>query len=430
MRRGRLFWRIYGHSLFTLLAIALLIMAFVWLSGRKPPWLEKHERVADLLRSDVTADPPTLDRLQRRIEDLGHIAQIDLAVYRADGQRIAAYGQAPAALSATELSELTDFCHVDHRTHAMELTADTYLVGRWGGPHPAKKLIAFIAALLGLLALLAWPLARSVARPLERIAATARALGAGDLGARTGLPRKGETGQLAADLDEMAERIQALRKREQALLADVSHELRTPLSRMRIALEWAQEEGELPTPLEHTHQDLEELEALVANVLTTARLDPETGDLTLTPQTLSIADLLERAAQHFRRAWPERSLAVESADGTCLADADLMHRVLLNLLENAGRYSDDTIELRAEHAEAGWQISVADRGIGVPASDLAQIFKPFFRTDASRARQTGGSGLGLTLCQRIVHAHGGTIEAIQRAGGGLEVRLHLPDSLS
>ena len=426
-RRGRLFWRIYRHSLFNLVAIALLVGTIIWLSGQKGPWANAQTRLEAMLVAQLDERPRDLELLKQRLTDFGHLGHADMAIYQADGTLIIDSGRAPEPLTADALP-LDGLEFVRWRTHAMQLTPDTYLISHHMGPHPAKTLIGLLLAILLLLALLALPFARSVARPLEKVAATARAIGGGDLTARTGVVEKGEMGQLAAAVDEMAARIQALRQRERALLADVSHELRTPLARMRVALEWAEEDGELPAPLEGTVSDLTELERLVTDVLNTARLDPETAELTLDPAPMQARAFIEAACNRARRAWPEHPIACVVAEGELIADRHLLDRVLANLISNAARYSSagEPIDVRANPTDGGWMVQVDDRGMGVDPAQLEQIFEPFFRTDASRARATGGSGLGLTLCRRIVQAHGGTIEAVPRAGGGLSVRVQLP----
>lgn len=425
MKRGRLFWRIYRFSLFNIIAIAVMVGALAWLSGLSNPWAEKHLRLATLL-SEGLGPQGDRARLQARLTDFSYIAGSDLAIYALDGTRVAESGDPPPPLEAAALADVDGFDRVSHRVHVLRLGADHYLVARWTGTHPAKPFVTVLVGILLLLALLAWPLARSIARPLEQIAATARAIGAGDLGARTGVSGKGEAAQLAAVIDEMAGRLQALRQREQALLADVSHELRTPIARIRVALEWAQEEGDLPLPLADVGIDLAELESLVSDILTTARLDPETATFTIDPVAVEACTLVDGAVARARRTWPKRHFTVRCAPGDLAGDPRLLDRVLANLLSNAVRYSDQPIEVSADRVGAEWVVQVADRGIGVPPDDLERIFEPFFRGDASRARATGGAGLGLTLCQRIVAAHDGRIVAANRPGGGLSVSAHLP----
>ena len=119
---------------------------------------------------------------------------------------------------------------------------------------------------------------------------------------------------------------------------------------------------------------------------------------------------------------------MEGALPVVSADRALLRRVLDNLIDNARKYSDEgqLITVRARAAEDGLEVEVRDRGIGVEPADLPRLFTPFFRTDRSRARGSGGVGLGLTLARRIVEAHGGTIAFESQIGIGSTVRIRLP----
>jgi signal transduction histidine kinase len=276
--------------------------------------------------------------------------------------------------------------------------------------------------------------AGTVARPLRALAGEARALvdGRGRLRGRfRGSLRRDEIGELARAFDEMADRLQRLVEGQRELLANVSHELRTPLARLRVTLGLAAESepAEAARRLKEAEADLEELERLVGDVLAAARLDA-TGGFGLRREPLEAAELLERAAARFRRLHPQRVLELDAASGALRLDADprLLDRVLDNLLDNAAKYSDSSsaIELSLAEAEGGAAIAVRDRGIGIAAADLERVFTPFFRGDRSRARDTGGAGLGLALSRRIVAAHGGRIALESRPGEGTTVRVLLP----
>jgi two-component system OmpR family sensor kinase len=306
-----------------------------------------------------------------------------------------------------------------------------YLMVAWRHGHGGRFLVA-IGGVLVFLAMLSIPLARAVARPLERLTATARALGAGDLGARSGLARRDEIGELAQALDEMADRLQQQLARERELLANVSHELRTPLARIRVALELAAEEGAAAPSLVGVEEDLAELEGLVADVLTSARLAAGEGEagFSLHRAPLDAAAVVAAAAGRLGARHPGRGVVVRVAEGLPAVSADgaLVRRVVDNLLENAARYGEGPIEVVVEAAGSGVQFSVLDRGPGVDAGDRALVFEPFFRGERSRSRRSGGVGLGLTLCRRIVEAHGGWIEARARPGGGAWFCFELPGS--
>jgi signal transduction histidine kinase len=265
----------------------------------------------------------------------------------------------------------------------------------------------------------------------------AQAFGAGELSVRTGLRRNDELGQVASAFDEMAERITHLLRSQKELLANVSHELRTPLARIRVALDLAAEgDAQLAREsLADIAEDLTELERLVGDVLTTARLDFAAGAAAgggTPPLRLELVDaqaLLEKSAARFRSARPQHRLEVHIEGPLPVLEADpmLLRRVFDNVLDNAGKYSDPstTVRLSAHPVDGGLEVEVADQGIGIDASDMPHIFTPFFRSDRSRARTTGGVGLGLALARRIVDAHGGSLQLESQPGVGTTVRVRL-----
>jgi two-component system OmpR family sensor kinase len=175
----------------------------------------------------------------------------------------------------------------------------------------------------------------------------------------------------------------------------------------------------------------------IADILTASRLDLATGrggaEMPLRRQPVDAAELLRLAAERFRAAHPERSLELELAEPLprLQADAALLRRALDNLLDNARKYSEEgePVVLSARARGDALTVEVRDRGIGIGADDLPRLFTPFFRTDRSRARGTGGIGLGLVLARRIIEAHGGKIEIESEAGKGTTVRLTVPAAL-
>jgi signal transduction histidine kinase len=300
-----------------------------------------------------------------------------------------------------------------------------------------QKAALMLAAVLVALVIASIPMARALASPLERLGRAARALGSGDLSARTGLRRNDEVGDLAVAFDEAADKIERLILGEKELLANVSHELRTPITRIRLALDILAEDqvGEGAAFVRRIADDLSELERLVDDILTAARLDLAANrasgvDLPLRVGRIDPGELLRTAADRFGSAHPDRALDLQ-IDGPLPAvrgDASLLRRVLENLLDNADKYSDAgaPITLRAAARSGALGIDVEDRGIGVESRDLSRLFTPFFRTDRSRARGSGGVGLGLTLSRRIVEAHGGRIAVDSVPGAGTTFHLEIP----
>lgn len=430
----RLLWRIYLHGLLGLVVFALAAFGlFVLLREDRGPMHRLPARVAGVLPELAEGAPAAIEP---RLRAMGELLQLDLALYSADGRLVAAAGASvPGPLGPEDpplAGEAVGFGR-DLRHHVAVPVAgsDRYLVIGWRKRVAGRLLLGLLGVLL-FIGTLSIPLARAVARPLERLTATARALGDGDLSARTGLLRSDEIGELARAMDEMAARLERILAHERELLANISHELRTPMARIRVALALQAEEGGLGPFLEGVEDDLAELEALVADVLTSARLDLSEGEagFAIRPVSLDVPALLDAARARFERRHPGRDLRIAVAAGLLAPRGDeaLVRRVVDNLLENAARYSDApaVIELAVERDPAGLAVSVADRGVGLAEADLPRLFEPFFRADRSRARATGGVGLGLTLCRRIVEAHGGRIEGRARTGGGAVFRFTLP----
>jgi signal transduction histidine kinase len=320
------------------------------------------------------------------------------------------------------------------------LAAATILMGppRFPSGHSHVVHVAKVsAAILAFLALGSIPLARQLTSPLERLTRTVERFGEGDLSARAGIVRGDEVGDLARAFDAMAARLERLVRAEKEFLANVSHELRTPLARVRVALEIAAEgdESKARACLREIAADLNELERLVGDVLTAARLDLASGRAgsaapPLRRETVTVDDLIGQIRGRFEAEHPDRRLEVqvERRLPALSADLPLLRRAFDNLLDNACTYSepDRPITLAARALGEGVAIEVRDRGIGIDPADQARLFTPFFRADRSRARDTGGVGLGLVLSRGIVEAHGGAVSLESRPGEGTTFTVRLP----
>jgi signal transduction histidine kinase len=315
--------------------------------------------------------------------------------------------------------------------------ASAYLVVQWsmlGSWRLGPTLLAVMLA-LGLMCL---PLARSIVHPLEKLTRAAESYAGGELSVRTGLRRKDEVGVLARTLDDMASRLAHRIRAEKELLANISHEIHTPLARIRMALELCARDDISIEKIRSHHAgiggDLAELERLVDDVMTTVRLDlasEGSGEgLVLHREPVSLASIVGEAAVRFEEAHGDHDLHMSLPHDLpeLQADAVLVRRVIDNLLDNAAKYSEAGTPLELGVADETKLVSVtlSDRGFGVDEADLPLLFEPFFRTAQARAGKTRGTGLGLTLCKRIVEAHGGEIEARRREGGGMTIRFTLP----
>jgi signal transduction histidine kinase len=444
-RRHRLLWRVYLYGVL-MLALAggasFLVGRYVITPAVEVPTRPSTTWIAWHLLELV--DEP--ERLHAELLDLKR-ARLGMTLFDADGRMLASSERRPPPpLPSAELAQLaragTSFGSGMGSVALKSSDGSLLRYARATYPVPEAPLgaaMAQLAAALAVLALLSIPLARSITAPLERLAKQSRALGAGDMSARSGLHGGDEIGDLARAFDDMAKRVVNLRRSEKELLANVSHELRTPLARIRMALDLVRE-GDTDRAAGYVadiEEDLEELERLLDDVMTAARLDLSrgtTGDALppLRRKLVSARELLDAARARFEKRSPERQLRVELAQGAPNIDADptLLRRVLDNLLDNAAKFSEPSsrIELsaRGDDPDGSLLIEVRDHGIGIAPCDLERIFEPFFRADRSRTRSTGGVGLGLALSRRIVEAHGGTITAHSELEQGSRFRVRVP----
>ena len=387
------------------------------------------------------ADRPA--ELKAELADLTQRVGIELAVYEVSGKLLGSTSTPPLPpVMPEQLERLQREGTVFGRGWGMVLEPPTarsaarYAVLRYRAPEwPASLLLKQLAVALLVLAVVSIPLARSVTAPLGGLSTLVRRFGAGDLTARFRSRRRDEIGELGRAFDDMADRIATLRRSEKELLANVSHELRTPLARIRLALELVTDgdRNKASSYLTDIGEDLVELEHLLDDVMSAARLDlarDSAGDA-LPPHFEDIAGntLLEAATSRFLVRYPERSLEVEASADLPMLEADpVVRRVLDNLLDNARKFSEAPVRLSAHTSEDGSNlvVEVADEGIGISPEDQTRIFEPFFRSDRSRTRATGGVGLGLVVVRRIVEAHHGSIEVESELGKGTRFTVTLP----
>jgi len=268
--------------------------------------------------------------------------------------------------------------------------------------------------------------------PLRSLEHAVQRFGAGDLSTRAPASRQDEFGELARSFNQMAERIESLLNAERRLLLDVSHELRSPLARLEFAVELARTSPDREKALDRIKKETARLGILVSELLqvTRAENDPQSRNLA----TIHLRTLLEDVINDTAVESEPRSVALqlEAPDALELqGDRELLRRAIENVLRNAIRFSPEKstvhITLRQNPDDRHAFIAIRDYGPGVPEDNLAKIFKPFFRVEADRNRDTGGIGLGLSIAQRAVAIHQGQIRA-RNAHPGLLVEIHLPQT--
>lgn len=277
-------------------------------------------------------------------------------------------------------------------------------------------------------------LTRYLTTPVLRLREASQHLAAGDLSTRaaSGMERRrDELGSLVRDFNAMAGRIEELVSRQRQLIYDISHELRSPLARLNVALDLARQRKGSDPAFDHIEQDLERLNEMIERLLTVAKLDPSS-----TPLSMAQVDLTELVSQIVRSAefeLQERNGAIRlSCEEPYFVQGneELLHSAIENVIRNAVRYTGagNSVDVRLEPAATPSvvRIVVRDHGYGVPESELAKIFQPFYRVADDRNRETGGSGLGLAIADRVIRIHNGTITARNATPNGLEVEIRLP----
>ena len=292
-----------------------------------------------------------------------------------------------------------------------------------------------IGSVVGMLAGLA--LTRAVLRPLDRMARTAEAIAGGDLSHRLRLPPGGnEVARLGSAFDHRVDRLAATLQAQRRFIADASHELRTPLTSLEGLSEMlliGADRGDSRTiqrMARAMHGELARMGRLVADLLTLSRLDSAAP---LSVANVEAGKLLDDVAEQVAPVAQARQIHLEVAHNGPLvvrADPDRLKQVILNLVDNALRYSppEGAVRLTAEpDATPGRvRLQVRDSGPGIAPADLPRIFDRFYRGDPSRTRASGNTGLGLAIAHGIIQAHGGTLEVQSAPGAGATFTVLLP----
>lgn len=280
-----------------------------------------------------------------------------------------------------------------------------------------RRILALLVLLgLSVLVLSAWAV-RRLTRPLASFADAAAGLAK-----NLNQPALPETGPL--EVRRAAEAFNAMQRdlkrlidtRAQALSA-VSHDLRLPITRMRLRLE-ALGDGALRDKMA---QDLCEMDTMIGDTLDFLRASTKVEASAL----LNLDALLDSVCEDME-ALGARIHRSGQARRAISARPHALRRCIANLLENARCYGGDEISLAVEDSGSAVRIIIEDQGPGIPTAEREKVFEPYYRLDSSRARHTGGTGLGLTIAKAIVEAHHGTITLSAAAGGGLRVELALP----
>jgi len=264
---------------------------------------------------------------------------------------------------------------------------------------------------------------RHILRPIKWLNTGVKEVSRGNLKHRVPLKKSDELRDLAAAFNEMTDRFRDMLHTKDQLLRDISHEMRTPLTRMKVALEFLPESQ----AKQSLQADIRDMEKMVTEILENARRHHKYANLKKQPANLT--ELLKQKATAFANRPPGIEMVDFPAEIMAEVDVEQIKTVFENVLTNAVKYSRPdskpiqvSYKCRGSHAV----IRITDFGIGIPPEELSHIFEPFYRVDKSRGKDTGGFGLGLSLCKTIMEAHEGKIEVQSSPQKGTTVSLFFP----
>jgi signal transduction histidine kinase len=280
-------------------------------------------------------------------------------------------------------------------------------------------------------------LSRRMLRSVRNLTAAAQKLGQGDFSQRVVVSDRDEIGQLTSTFNTMAEGLESAERQRRNMVADVAHELRTPLSNIRGYVEALQDgvmEADEAT-VGSIHRQTMYLSKLVEDLRLLA--ETEAGDFHLNLESGLLSGVIERAVEAFRPQAQSKGIilalsldaeGVQSSERLVRMDRTRIEQVMNNLLQNAVEHTPEggSIDVSIAGSDDSVTVTVADTGEGIAAEHLPHVFDRLYRVDPSRARSTGGAGLGLTIARQLVEAHGGTIRAESTPGAGSRFTFSLP----
>lgn len=356
----------------------------------------------------------------------------------ANGTVVLDHGSASGSLVGTQFTAQTDEIAIPLTIN--QVPVGTLLMDRAIITRPVQLIFtlvgptAVISVLLGLLTLVTGLLLmRRMVNPLSEVIAAAQAVSQGDLGARVPVrTQNDDLSALSIHFNHMANELERSDKQRRNMLADIAHELRTPISILRGRLEGILD-GVYPPDEVHIAPAVEEtylLERLVEDLRLLALA--EANQLRFEMKPTNLCELTETMMGLFSAQAEERNIKLQlDADENLpevMVDPQRFQQVIGNLIDNALRYTPEgsTIDLQIKQVDNAVELTVADEGQGIPEEGLNYVFDRFWRGEKSRARSTGGAGLGLSIARQLVEAQGGKIKASNRSPRGFEVQVTIP----
>lgn len=376
-----------------------------------------------LMRSELREIPPrdwnkTIDNLDLNLSFKLHIEP--MSKYQLDPRTLHRLRQGEIVALDDEYTFLQ---HIPRSHYVLAVGPIPYLFYL----HEMRILDIALLAFIGIsLALPVFIWMRPHWQDMLKLENAAQRLGQGHLDERIHFDSASSLLRLGVAFNQMADNINTLVASKKRLIDGIAHELRTPLVRLRYRLEMSDNLTEAESAA--LNRDIGQLESLIEELLTYARLDRPRVDLNL--QTLDLAEWLHERLDDIRSVNPGFDITLDTPqrENIGVADTRLMERVLDNLVNNALRYADRRLRVGLWFDSDTAFLQVEDDGPGIPPDERQRVFEPFVRLDPSRDRATGGCGLGLAIVHSVAQAFGGYVTIDSSPLGGASVRFCWPIS--
>ena len=413
----------------TMVVLMLTIGLIFELTFDRPPLFEtplgKHiQKYVDSL-ADELGNPPQYDKARHLAQELD--VQIRVSTPKEEWATDASVppttvltNHAPTTTQPQRFGRYRDYFFA---LLVRQDTRYTFLFPREPFRRSNRRVFLWLVTVIGLILCGSYLVVRWLFRPLHWLNDGVQEIARGNFAYEAPVRSDDELGRLTASFNHMTTRVRQMVQAREQLLLDVSHELRSPLTRMKVALEFVQDQP-VREQLQH---DIRELETMVTELLEAERLSSNHGGLMKTE--IDLVRLVRDVVDTYQGRQPAVQL-VSAPDTLRLSiDADRLRIALRNVIDNALKSSPAAgppVEIRVQRDASGIRVSIRDYGPGISLEDQTRVFEPFYRVDKSRGRDTGGYGLGLSLTKKIMTAHGGTILLASEPGQGSTFTLQLP----
>jgi two-component system phosphate regulon sensor histidine kinase PhoR len=297
-----------------------------------------------------------------------------------------------------------------------------------------RKVFFISAVVLLIIIVMAFVISKTLTRPLNEISVAAVEIRGGNLNKQIQVHTKDEFGRLAETINNMVDKLKddlvQMKKLEQVrreFLGDVSHELRTPIFTIQASIETLlngaiNDSNVNKDFLKKAMNNAKRLDALLFDLIEISRI--ESGDMKMSFRYFKLNELITQTVNEMQAHYEPKQIRVkvvsDDGDAEVYGDRDRIKQVLINLVDNAVKYTVEggEVTISTEKSEGGVQVSVIDNGCGIPEEHLQHIFKRFYRVDKARSREVGGTGLGLAIVKHIIEAHGSKVEVESKVGKG------------